>query len=107
MWVSHRPKTATLAPTLSLGYQSPAESPTERDKTRDYVVKSGVDNNIQNSVEQLVQCVKKQAGEFSHLKSALFSVVEEHEDGHLEGGDLEYVLASVRPRHLCTAHTHL
>lgn len=30
----------------------------------------------------------------SHLKSELFSVIKEHEDGHLEGGDLQYVLSS-------------
>lgn len=41
-----------------------------------------------------------------HLKSALFSVVEEHENGHLEGGDLQYVLTGVRARHLGSSHTH-
>lgn len=30
----------------------------------------------------------------AHLKGELFSVIKEHEDGHLEGGDLQYVLPS-------------
>lgn len=42
----------------------------------------------------------------TYLKSALFSVIEEHEDGHLEGGDLQYVLPGVRTCHLSTSHTH-
>lgn len=41
-----------------------------------------------------------------HLESALFSVIEEHENGHLEGGNLQYVLAGVRACHLRTSHTH-
>lgn len=43
----------------------------------------------------------------SHLKSALFSVVEEHEDGHLEGGDLQDVLSSIWTCNLGSTYTHL
>ena len=43
----------------------------------------------------------------SYLKGGLVSVVEQHEDGHLEGGHLEYVLARVGARHLGPAHAYL
>lgn len=42
-----------------------------------------------------------------YLKGELLSVVEEHKDGHLEGGHLEDVLPGVRARHLSTTHAHL
>ena len=42
----------------------------------------------------------------SHLKSELFSVVKEHQDGHLEGGDLQDVLSGVRTGHLGSSYAH-
>lgn len=39
----------------------------------------------------------------AHLKGQPFSVIEEHEDGHLDGGHLQYVL----PSHLSIAHASI
>lgn len=40
-----------------------------------------------------------------HLKGGLLSVVEKHENGHLEGGHLEYVLSSIGACHLGTTYS--
>ena len=42
-----------------------------------------------------------------YLKGGLVSVIEEHEDGHLEGGDLKDVLPGVGARHLGPSHPGL
>lgn len=42
----------------------------------------------------------------TYLKCVHFSVIKEHEDGHLEGGHLQNVLAGVKTCHLSTSHTH-
>lgn len=42
----------------------------------------------------------------AYLKCVHFSVIKEHEDGHLEGGHLQNVLAGVKTCHLSTSHTH-
>lgn len=42
-----------------------------------------------------------------YLKGALVSVVEEHEDSHLEGGYLQYVLPCVGARYLCASYAYL
>lgn len=43
----------------------------------------------------------------AYLKRVHFSVVKKHEDGHLEGRDLQDVLAGVKANHLSTSHTHV
>lgn len=40
-----------------------------------------------------------------YLESGLLPVVEEHQDGHLEGGHLQNVLPGVGARHLCPTHS--
>lgn len=42
-----------------------------------------------------------------YLEGGLLSVVEQHEDGHLEGGHLQDVLPGVGASHLSSAHSHL
>jgi len=42
-----------------------------------------------------------------YLKDGFVSAVEEHEDGHLEGGDLEDVLPGVGAGHLGSSHSDL
>lgn len=49
----------------------------------------------------ICQCVP------TYLKCVHFSVVKKHEDGHLEGGDLQDVLAGVQASHLSTSYTHV
>lgn len=51
--------------------------------------------------EQHRRCEQTQVG---YLKSGLLPVVEEHKDGHLEGGHLQYVLPGVGACHLGSAH---
>lgn len=43
----------------------------------------------------------------AYLECVHFSVVKKHEDGHLEGRDLQDVLAGVHTSHLSTSHTHV
>lgn len=43
----------------------------------------------------------------TRLKGELLSVVEEHEDGHLEGRNLQDVLPGVGAGHLCSSYSKL
>lgn len=47
------------------------------------------------------------SGDDVYLKGGLLSVVEKHEDGHLEGGDLQDVLPGVGAGYLGSSYSDL
>lgn len=43
----------------------------------------------------------------AYLERVHFSAIKKHEDGHLEGRDLQDMFAGVKASHLSASHTHI
>lgn len=57
--------------------------------------------------ETVTYCAIVKRHSILYLKDGFLSVVEKHEDGHLEGGDLQDVLPGVGACYLGASHSHL